>query len=322
MIYLEGVRKKYPDTETFAVDSLDLHIPEGKITVLIGPSGCGKTTTLKMLNKLIVPDHGVIRFAGQDLEAMDLQKLRTNMGYAIQTVGLFPHWTVEKNVATVPRLLKWDRERTAQRVEALLSLVGLDPNTFRSKYPNQLSGGEAQRVGVARALAADPPILLMDEPFGALDPLRRAELQDELLSIQDQLRKTIVFVTHDMDEAVSLADQLVILNHGKVVQSGSPLELLAHPVNDFVRDFIGADRLLKRLSVLTIGERLEYLVPLAPAQKLFAEPAIAMGQSFKDALFMMMEQGAETLYVTGQEPGTAVARLDIHHILSSAGGGQ
>ena len=240
---------------SLAVNDLSLEIPAGKICVLVGPSGCGKTTTLKMINRLIAPTSGRILIDGVDAATRDVTELRRSIGYVIQQVGLFPHQTIGENVATVPRLLGWPEARRRERIDELLSLVGLDPAVHRDRYPAQLSGGERQRVGVARALAADPPIMLMDEPFGAVDPIVRERLQNEFLRLQDGLAKTIVFVTHDIDEAIKMGDLVAVLEvGGRLAQYGAPDEILAAPASDFVARFVGADRGLKRLSLSRVGE--------------------------------------------------------------------
>jgi osmoprotectant transport system ATP-binding protein len=244
-----------------AVNDLTLTVPAGRICALVGPSGCGKTTTLKMVNRLIEPTSGRILLDGADAAARDLIELRRGIGYVIQQTGLFPHQTIEDNVATVPRLLGWPRARIRERTTELLTLVGLDPDAFARRYPSQLSGGERQRVGVARALAADPPIMLMDEPFGAVDPIVRERLQNEFLRIQEQLARTILFVTHDIDEAIKMGDVVAVFRSGGIVeQFGPPAEILAAPASEFVARFVGADRGLKRLSLMRVND-----VPLAPA---------------------------------------------------------
>ena len=245
MITFENVTKRY--AEKTAVDSLTFEVPQGEVCVLIGPSGCGKTTTLRMVNRLIEPTSGRILVNGADATTMNVEELRRGLGYVIQSVGLFPHLTVADNIGVVPRLLDWDKVRIAERADELLALVGLAPEEYRAKYPVQLSGGEAQRVGVARALAADPPVLLMDEPFGAVDPLNRERLQAEFARIQRDLKKTVIFVTHDIDEAIRLADRVAIMRDGRLQQYDTPEAVLEHPANRFVHDFIGADRALKRL---------------------------------------------------------------------------
>jgi osmoprotectant transport system ATP-binding protein len=254
MIRLEGVTKNFPGMTRPAVDSLSFDVPRGQIVALVGPSGCGKTTTLKMINRIIEPSGGKIWVDGVDATASEPHLLRRSIGYVIQQIGLFPHRTIAQNIATVPVLLEWDPDRIRQRVAELIELVGLDPD-MGERYPSELSGGQQQRVGVARALAADPPVLLMDEPFGAVDPIVRGRLQDELLELQATVRKTIVFVTHDIDEAIHLGDQICILNVGGVLeQMAPPEEVLRDPANEFVEDFIGGDRGLKRLALRTVGE--------------------------------------------------------------------
>jgi osmoprotectant transport system ATP-binding protein len=253
MIDLQEVGKVFSGMATPAVGSLSLHVPEGEIAVLVGPSGCGKSTTLRMINRLIEPTSGTITVAGRDVTSQKAHQLRLTIGYVIQQSGLFPHRTIARNIATVPELLGWDKRRTSARVDELMDLVGLDPD-LAARYPAELSGGQQQRVGVARALAADPPVLLMDEPFGAVDPIVRLRLQQELLELQRRLHKTIVFVTHDIDEAIALGDRMAVLNVGGVLeQYGPPVEVLAAPANDFVLEFLGADRGLKRLSLIPVS---------------------------------------------------------------------
>jgi osmoprotectant transport system ATP-binding protein len=252
MIRLDSVSKRFPNG-TVAVRELTIDVPEGEICVLVGPSGCGKTTILKMINRLIEPTGGRIYLDGEDVTDADPVVLRRRIGYVIQQVGLFPHQTIGTNVGTVPRRLGWGRARVATRVDELLELVGLEPATYRHRYPAQLSGGQRQRVGVARALAADPPVLLMDEPFGAIDPVTRVRLQDEFLGLQDAVRKTVVFVTHDVEEAVKMGDRIAILDTGGVLaQYDTPAEVLGNPASPMVADFVGADRALKRLRVTPI----------------------------------------------------------------------
>ena len=259
MIRLDHVTKVYGGTT--AVDGLTFEVPEGEVCVLIGPSGCGKTTTLRMINRLIEPSSGHIFVGERDVMSVTPEELRRGLGYAIQSVGLFPHLTVADNIMTVPKLLRWDRKRMEDRVEELLALVGLPPGEYAGKYPRQLSGGEAQRVGVARALAADPPVLLMDEPFGAVDPLNRERLQTEFARIQRSLRKTVIFVTHDVDEAIRLADHIALMRDGRLQQYATPEEILDHPANKFAHDFMGADRALKRLGRVRVSEAMRTDVP-------------------------------------------------------------
>jgi osmoprotectant transport system ATP-binding protein len=255
MIRLQGVTKRYPGTDTDAVAPLTLEIQRGEFVVLVGPSGCGKTTTLRMINRLVEPSGGEIWIDGQNVTHADPDELRRGIGYVIQQVGLIPHMSIGQNVGLVPRMMGWDKSKIAARVDELLELVGLDPAAYRSRYPKQLSGGQQQRVGVARALAADPPIMLMDEPFGAIDPITRERLQDEFLQLQQRIRKTIVFVTHDVDEALRLGDRIAIFAEGsRLAQFASPLEILTHPADDFVRSFIGEGAAIRRLSLLRIGD--------------------------------------------------------------------
>ena len=257
-VEFEHVTKRYESTAKGtpgAVNDLSLTVPVGKICVLVGPSGCGKTTSLKMVNRLIEPTSGRILLGGEDAAKRDVTELRRGIGYVIQQVGLFPHQTIGENVMTVPRLLGWSAARQRERAEELLGLVGLDPATYRDRYPSQLSGGERQRVGVARALAADPPVMLRDEPFGAVDPIVRDRLQNEFLRLQEELAKTILFVTHDIDEAIKMGDLVAVLQTGgHLAQYGTPAEILATPANDFVARFVGADRGLKRLSLSRVRD--------------------------------------------------------------------
>jgi osmoprotectant transport system ATP-binding protein len=251
LIRLDRVSKVYADG-TGAVHELSLDVDDGELCVLVGPSGCGKTTTMRMINRLIEPSSGTIFLDDDDVMKMDPVVLRRRIGYVIQQIGLFPHQTIGSNIATVPRLLGWPKAKVKARVDELLDLVGLDPKTYRDRYPSQLSGGQRQRVGVARALGADPPVLLMDEPFGAIDPINRERLQDEFLRLQDEVKKTIVFVTHDVEEAVKLGDRIAILREGGfLAQYDTPAEILGNPASNFVADFVGADRALKRLKVTT-----------------------------------------------------------------------
>ncbi|MGW3265822.1 ATP-binding cassette domain-containing protein [Streptomyces sp. NPDC001056] len=251
MIRFEHVTKRYPDGTT-AVDDLSFEVAEGELVTLVGPSGCGKTTTVMMVNRLIEPTSGRIRVGGEDIAGVDPVRLRRRIGYVIQQVGLFPHRTVLDNAATVPALLGWTRARARARAAELLDLVGLDPKTYGPRYPDQLSGGQRQRVGVARALAADPPVLLMDEPFGAVDPVVREQLQDEFLRMQAAVRKTVLLVTHDIEEAVRLGDRIAVYGQGRIEQFDTPAAVLGAPATPYVASFVGADRGLKRLSVTPI----------------------------------------------------------------------
>jgi len=256
MIRLDALTKVYatPQGPVAAVDRVSLEVAEGETCVLLGPSGCGKTTTLRMINRLIAPTSGKVTIGGMDTDAVDPVELRRTIGYVIQQIGLFPNMTVAENIGVVPRLLGWSAERRRRRAEELLAMLALDPSQFLDRYPNELSGGQAQRIGVARALAADPPVLLMDEPFGALDPVNREVIQDEFLRMQRKLRKTILFVSHDIDEAVKMADRIAIFRAGRLVQYAAPDAMLAHPADDFVASFVGSDRTLKRLRLIRVRE--------------------------------------------------------------------
>lgn len=288
MIRLEALTKRYPGQQTNAVDSLDLDIHTGEIVVLVGPSGCGKTTTMKMINRIIEPTSGRIVLGGEDVTTTNPDLLRRRIGYVIQQIGLFPHMTIGENIATVPKLLGWDKRRIAARVDELLELVGMPPADFRDRYPNQLSGGQQQRIGVARALGGDPEVMLMDEPFGAIDPLTRDRLQNELLRLQDEVHKTIVFVTHDIDEAIKLGDQVVVMRvGGTIAQLASPADLLADPTDDFVADFLGRDRGYRGLAFQA-----------APALPVSVEPTVELGTSVEVA--RRVASGAQWLLVVDE----------------------
>ena len=254
MIRLENLTKKFTPTDPPAVDDLSLEIKEGETCVLVGPSGCGKTTTMKMINRLIEPTSGKIYINGEDSSKMDPIKLRLGIGYVIQEIGLFPHMNIAENIATVPRELKWPKEKIWKRVDELLETVGLEPEHFRNRKPKDLSGGQRQRIGVARSMAADPPIMLMDEPFGALDPITRAHLQNEFLRIQKRIKKTIIFVTHDIDEAIKMGDKIAIMRKGKLVQYDSPEDMLSTPANEFVVNLVGGNYSIKRLHLIRVDE--------------------------------------------------------------------
>ncbi|HYD31313.1 MAG TPA: ABC transporter ATP-binding protein [Azospirillaceae bacterium] len=289
MIEFQHVSKRFGPW--VAVDDLSLTVGPGEFCVLVGTSGSGKSTTLRMVNRLIEPSAGSIRVAGIPVDRRRPEDLRRHIGYAIQSVGLFPHWTVERNIATVPELLGWPRGRIRDRVTELLDLLRLDPDQVRHKFPHQLSGGQQQRVGVARALAADPAVLLMDEPFGALDPLTRAALQDELARIHHQTGKTILFVTHDMDEALKLGSRIAVMDHGRLLQAGTPRAILTCPANDFVRDFVGSDELgLKLLSIETAETRVRR------GEGCDGEP-VAASTPLHRALSLMIARGVDRLGV-------------------------
>jgi osmoprotectant transport system ATP-binding protein len=311
MLLLEKVTKRYPNGQV-AVNELDLEIRDGETCVLVGPSGCGKTTTLRMINRLIEPSSGRILLDGEDVTRVDPVPLRLKMGYVIQQVGLFPHLTVADNVATVPRLLGWDRQRISRRVEELLQLVGLDPPRFARRYPHQLSGGQRQRVGVARALGADPPVLLMDEPFGAIDRVTRDRLQNEFLQIQKRMRKLVVFVTHDIDEAVKMGDRIAMLREGGVLQQyDTPARVLARPANDFVADFLGPDRGQKRLAVVRIDP--------AKLQKVVSSdslPAVPAEATLADVLSVMILHDSDRVLV--RRNGEVLGQLTLPALLEIA----
>jgi len=291
-IVFDHATKRYPGRTAPAVDDLTLEVPAGELCCLVGPSGGGKTTAMKLVNRLVELTSGDIRIGGRSVTSLDETELRRGIGYVIQQVGLFPHMTVAENIATVPRLLGWSKSEIAERVDELLDLVDLPAGDYRSRYASQLSGGERQRVGLARALAADPPVMLMDEPFGALDPITRARLQKELLRIQSELRKTIIFVTHDIDEAILLADRIAILREGGVlVQYDTPDAILAEPADDFVARFVGADRGLKRLSLKRLSE-----IELDPVNGVVS-PAADDGTTLRDALSLMLSEGSRRLAV-------------------------
>jgi osmoprotectant transport system ATP-binding protein len=254
-IRLEKLTKRFPGQAQPAVDELSLEIPEGEIVIFVGPSGCGKTTTMKLVNRLIEPTSGRIFLDDEDVTRADPDRLRRRIGYVIQQIGLFPHMTIAENIATVPKLLKWDKARIARRVDELIETVGMDPDTYRDRYPKQLSGGQRQRIGVARAMSADPDVMLMDEPFGAIDPITRDRLQNEFLRLQAEIKKTIVFVTHDIDEAIKMGDRIAILgDHSRVAQYDTPERILVDPADEFVADFIGRGASLKRLSLSRVRD--------------------------------------------------------------------
>ena len=288
MIEFRDVSKTYPGTDTSVVNDLSFEILDGEVCVLVGPSGCGKTTTMRMINRLIEPTDGEILIDGQKNTSMSGTQLRRKIGYAIQQIGLFPHRTIADNIGTVPGLLGWDKGRIRERVDELLELVGLDPKDYRNRYPAELSGGQQQRVGVARAMAADPPIMLMDEPFGAVDPITRERLQDEFVRIQQDIKKTIVFVTHDIDEAIKMGDKIAILKQGGVLaQYDSPENILSRPNSEFVSSFVGNDRILKRLSLLRVAD-----MKLEPANDGTDDlPHISGRLSVKDALSELIGSG-------------------------------
>ncbi len=285
MIRFENVVKKYNELDKMAVDNLNLHIKKGEICMLLGPSGCGKTTTMKMINKLIKSTSGNIYIDDKNIDKVDPIKLRLSIGYVIQGTGLFPHMTIGENIAMVPKELGWDKARIDARIDELLELMELDPKVYKDKRPKDLSGGQRQRVGVARALAADPPVMLMDEPFGALDPITRGKLQDEFLRVQEKLGKTIVFVTHDIDEAIKMGDKIAIMKDGKLVQYASPAEILSQPADDFVAELIGGNGAIKMMNLIKCKDVLRKL------------PSIDIESESILALNLMKEQGVRNIIV-------------------------
>jgi len=310
MITFEHVTKTFDGVK--AIDDLSLTIDQGEFTVVIGASGSGKSSALKMINRLLEHDSGRILFAGREIRSFRPEDLRRRMGYAIQSIGLFPHWTVEQNIATVPDLLRWPRSRTRDRVTELLETLKLPPDVYRDRYPHQLSGGQQQRVGVARALAGDPDMLLMDEPFGALDPVTRAALQQEIARIHDASGKTIVLVTHDIDEALRLADRIVVLDRGHVVQVGTPREILSSPANDYVADFIGrADVGIKLLGLYTVADCLR------PGE-VASGPPIASTASLREALSAFVAQRVDRMPVIDEHdrPAGAIVLADLLRLKS------
>ncbi len=267
MIKLEGLTKTFPGHTVPAVKELNLEVKEGDVCVLVGPSGCGKTTTMKMINRIYEPTAGKVYIRGEDALKMDPIKLRLDIGYVIQEIGLFPHMTIEQNVATVPNEKKWPKEKIKKKVEEVMTLVGLDPNVYRDRYPSALSGGQRQRIGVARAMVSDPPIMLMDEPFGAVDPITRARLQNEFLRIQERMGKTIVFVTHDIDEAIKMSDTIAVMREGELVQHATPSDLLSAPADEFVSNLVGRNRSIKRLHLIRINEILQDVNRIKPTHE-------------------------------------------------------
>ncbi len=314
MIRLEKLHKRFPGQREPAVRELTLDIPEGGIVVFVGPSGCGKTTTLEMINRLVEPTSGRIYLQGDDVTDVNADQLRRRMGYVIQQIGLFPHQTIAANIATVPRMLGWDRKRINARVDELLTLVGLEPAEYRDRYPKHMSGGQRQRIGVARAMGADPPVLLMDEPFGAVDPITRVRLQNEFLRLQADIRKTIVFVTHDIDEAIKMGDKIAILKEGGILaQYDTPENILSAPKSEFVSSFVGSDRVLKRLSLTRVGD-----VDLEPANGYGDNlPRLSNRMSLKDALSEMIGAGAERSVVVSD--GNVLGSLTLDAIRQLSG---
>ncbi|WP_285135869.1 ABC transporter ATP-binding protein [Microbacterium sp. lyk4-40-TSB-66] len=308
-ITLDRVTKVYPGQDEPAVHDFSMDVLPGELIMFVGPSGCGKTTTMKMINRIIEPSSGTITIDGSDVLSLNPNELRRHIGYVIQQIGLFPHMTIAENIAVVPRLLGWSKQKTADRVDELLDTVQLDPSTFAARYPKQLSGGQQQRVGVARALAADPPVMLMDEPFGATDPITREKLQAEFLRLQETLGKTIVFVTHDFDEAIKLGDRIAVLSdRSHIEQFDTPANILAAPANDYVRSFIGHGAALKRLALIPVSE-----ARLGSAQGTHGLATVSVTATLRDALDTLVLLGVPAIDVVAAD-GRPVGSLTVERI--------
>jgi osmoprotectant transport system ATP-binding protein len=314
-IELINVTKHYPNQDQAAVENFSMKINPGELIMLVGPSGCGKTTTMKMINRIIEPTSGSITIDGEDVLSLDQNTLRRRIGYVIQQIGLFPHMTIAENVSVVPKLLGWSKEKTNARVEELLSVVELDPKTFMNRYPKQLSGGQQQRVGVARALAADPPVMLMDEPFGATDPITREKLQAEFLRLQESIGKTIVFVTHDFDEAIKLGDRIAVLGpKSKIEQFDTPARILANPASEYVSSFIGEGAALKRLALLLVENTKMGASSKAQAKAGFVKTT----DNLREALDRIVLAGGNAIGVQ-DSAGSVVGSLSIEQISEALG---
>lgn len=308
-IRFEQVTKQFANAQRPSVDEVSLQIDEGSFVVLLGPSGCGKTTLLKMINRLVEPTSGAIYLGDKNILDMDATELRRQIGYVIQQIGLFPHMTVAQNIAIVPNLLKWPKEKMAARVDELLTLVELPPDEYRDRYPSQMSGGQQQRVGVARALAGDPGVILMDEPFGAIDAITRTGLQDEMIQLQHRLKKTIVFVTHDVEEALRLADKIVIMREGKIVQYETPFHILSQPEDQFVRDLVGADDIVRQLGLIRVKTAME---PLPLDFALNGYPIIDSDADLRSALSELLRAHTSALAVMDND--TPIGLLTLQNI--------
>lgn len=311
MIELEGVSKKFGEVQ--ALKKVSLHIEEGETFILLGPSGSGKSTLLKTINRLIEPDEGTVLVGGRNIRTFSFDDLKKTFGYVIQSIGLFPHMNVFENISIIPRLLKWQKNRIKERVEELLALVGLDPSRYMYRFPSELSGGEAQRVGLARALAADPPVLLMDEPFGALDPLTRKKLQEEFIQLQKTVSKTIVFVTHDIFEAALLGRRIAIMKDGEIKQVGTPEQIWRNPSDSFIEDFIGKEFSLHILSKHSVEE-----IPLIQLNGEFSEdvPVVSRKSTLKEAISEMIKSGKKEIYVE-DENGQVAGKIVFENLLQS-----
>jgi osmoprotectant transport system ATP-binding protein len=331
MIKLDNLTKVFetPSGSTVAADHINMEVPQGEICILLGPSGCGKTTTLKMINRIIPATSGKVFIDDKDTTSLDTVTLRRNIGYVIQQIGLFPNMTVEENICVVPKLLGWNDAKAKKRAAELLEILALDPAVFLKRYPKELSGGQQQRIGVARALAADPPVMLMDEPFGAIDPINREIIQDEFLKMQETLRKTVMFVSHDIDEAVKMGDKVAIFREGKLEQFDSPDNILAHPANSFIADFVGTDRTLKRLRLLIVGEAMNAQAPSVKAEDDLDKAVTLMEEHGQDSIVMVGPRGRArgVVYLTeakenrgtcGEHHSGLKATVDIKEDLRSA----
>ncbi len=315
-ITIENLSKTFPGAPRPAVNDCSLNISAGSFVVLLGPSGCGKTTLLKMVNRLIEPDSGSIIINDNDIRDVKVTELRRQIGYVIQQVGLFPHMTVAENIAVVPRLVGWEKDRIDRRIDELLDLIELPPAEYRDRYPAQLSGGQQQRVGLARALAADPQVMLMDEPFGAIDAITRTSLQDEMLRLQQKVHKTILFVTHDVEEALRLADKIVVMREGRVAQYDTPVGILTRPVDGFVHELVGADDMVRQLSLLRVDVA---MADLPNDYHRNGEPTIGRHEDLRRALSLLLSSGAPRLTVLDDGvDGAAVGQISLEHIRDSA----
>jgi osmoprotectant transport system ATP-binding protein len=313
-IRFETVSKQFANTQRPSVDDVSFQIDEGSFVVLLGPSGCGKTTLLKMINRLVEPTSGAIYVGDENILELDATELRRQIGYVIQQIGLFPHMTVAQNIAIVPELLKWPKEKIKSRVDELLTLVELPPEEYHDRYPSQMSGGQRQRVGVARALAGDPGVILMDEPFGAIDAITRTGLQDEMIHLQHRLKKTIVFVTHDVEEALRLADKIVIMREGKIVQYDTPFHILSHPADQFVRDLVGADDVVRQLSLIRTETA---MVPLPANFDLNKFPPISYDTDLRSGLSILLSSHSSALTVMDGETPVGLLTLESIQLVSA-----
>ncbi|NSL53179.1 ABC transporter ATP-binding protein [Calidifontibacillus erzurumensis] len=322
MINFKNVTKIYEsgDKKVKAVDNISFHVNEGEICVFLGPSGCGKTTLLRMVNRLISITSGTIEVDGKDVNSVDEIMLRRSIGYVIQQNGLFPNMTIEENICVVPKMLGWDQQKMRKRYNELMEMMGLHPDEYRKRYPYELSGGQQQRVGVARALAADPPVMLMDEPFGALDPVIREHIQNEFLRIQQDVKKTILFVSHDIDEAIKLGDKIAVFNTGELMQYGTPDDILSNPKNDFVRDFIGGDRALKRLTLLKVKDLITKLEDFSTRSRRRADlitQTISINENLRTALsFILDTPTGEAWVIDENHKKIGVIRISDFEILT------